>query len=72
MPDRQIPEYDLLGALAATDLFLVNGPNLNDTTYKAPASVVETYFDALYQPLDMAVVNNGDVVTNNGEIVWAS
>jgi len=22
--------------------------------------------------LDMAIVNNGDVVTNNGEIVWVS
>lgn len=69
MPDKQIPQYDPLGALAATDLFLVNGPNLNDTTYRAPASVIETYFDALYQPLDAGLTDIAALAVADGNFI---
>ncbi len=69
MTDKQIPQYSLLSALTATDLFIVNGPNLNDTTYKAPASVVETYFDALYQPLDAQLTDIAALAVTDGNFI---
>ncbi len=56
--DKEIASLDALGSFAATDLMVtLDGFSVGDTVKKMTGTVLTTYLDSLYQPLDAGLTD---------------